>query len=225
MTRTAPVFTDHADIDFCFVNFARERRTIRHYRSKMPPSEVIERMLLSAASAPSAHNRQPWRYVVIRDIDAKSALADAMGRRLAEDRRRDGDDEGIIRGDVRRSFERITNAPIIILVCVSMEDMDCYPDDRRKQAEFLMAVQSAAMATQNLLLAAHAEGLGSCWMCAPIFCAETVQTVLGLKPAWLPQGLISVGYPAGPGRQRSRKVLDQFVLFYERAKPPLRADQ
>src|ERR1700704_3659263 len=55
-----------------------------------------------------------------------------------------------------------------------------YPDPRRAQAEYLMAVQSVAMAVQNLLLAAHAEGLGACWMCAPLFCGEAVRAALAL---------------------------------------------
>jgi F420 biosynthesis protein FbiB-like protein len=74
--------------------------------------------------------------------------------------------------------------------------MDDYPDARRRGHEMTMAVQSAAMAGQNLLLAAHALGLGACWLCAPLFCPDVVTATLALPPDWQPQGLITVGYPA-----------------------------
>ncbi len=55
--------------------------------------------------------------------------------------------------------------------------MDNYGDPRRDQNEYVMAAQSAAMAGQNLLLAAHDAGLGACWMCAPLFCPDVVRDV------------------------------------------------
>ncbi len=69
----------------------RERRSIRRYRTDAVGRDVLDRLFLSAAAAPSAHNRQPWRYLVIEDAAAKAALARAMGERLAADRALDGD--------------------------------------------------------------------------------------------------------------------------------------
>ena len=191
----------------------RGRRTIRYYRSGLPPAVVLDRIFTSVAAAPSAHNRQPWRYGVVTDPGNKARLAEVMSARLAADRRHDGDDEVTIRQDVDRSIDRITGAPLLIVVAVSLEEMDTYPDESRKRAEYLMAVQSTAMATQNLLLAAHAEGLGACWMCAPLFCPSEVRHALQLPGDWLPQGLITLGYPARPGKSKSRKAISEFVLF------------
>jgi F420 biosynthesis protein FbiB-like protein len=89
--------------------------------------------------------------------------------------------------------------------------MDRYPDARRADAERLMAVQSTAMALQNLLLLAHAEGLAACWMCAPLFCPDTVRTALDLPTDWQPQALITLGYPAASGRKRERRAVSEFV--------------
>jgi F420 biosynthesis protein FbiB-like protein len=141
-----------------------------------------------------------------------------MGQRLAEDRTRDGDDAEAIRLDVERSFQRIAGAPVVILVTLTLGDMDAYPDTRRREAEFLMAVQSTAMATQNLLLAAHAEGLGACWLCAPLFCPETVRVALGLAADLQPQGLVTLGYPAQAGKERTRKPLEDILLVAEVAR-------
>ncbi len=191
----------------------RSRRSIRRYRPDAVRRDVLERLFESAAAAPSAHNRQPWRYLVIEDAAAKSTLARAMGERLASDRARDGDPQDAIARDVARSHARITGAPVLVLVCLTLEETDVYPDAARAHAEFLMAVQSMAMATQNLLLAAHAEGLAACWMCAPLFCPEVVRAGLDLPPAWQPQGLVTLGLPADDGRDRPRKPLTAFVRY------------
>lgn len=191
------------------------RRSIRRYLPDPVPADLVQKLVQAAGAAPSAHNRQPWRFVVIDEPAAKSRLARAMGERLAQDRARDGDDAEAIRLDVERSFARITGAPVVVLACLTLGEMDAYPDAKRREAEFLMAVQSTAMATQNLLLAAHAEGLGACWLCAPLFCPDTVRTALALPADWQPQGLITLGFPQQPGRARPRKALDDILLVAE----------
>jgi coenzyme F420-0:L-glutamate ligase/coenzyme F420-1:gamma-L-glutamate ligase len=187
------------------------RRTVRHFLPDPVPEATILGMIQAATRAPSAHNRQPWRFHVVRDIEGKARLAKAMGDRLRADRSADGDDPVLILQDVERSSARINGAPALIAVCLTLEDMDTYPDTRRKEAEFQMAVQSTAMAAQILLLKAQAEGLGACWMCAPLFCAETVRRALDLPASWQPQGLMLLGYPAEAGKVRERKPLSEIV--------------
>ncbi|MDB5393921.1 MAG: fbiB [Rhodospirillales bacterium] len=172
---------------------------------------MIAGMVQAASRAPSAHNRQPWRFHVVRDAPNKARLATAMGDRLRADRSKDGDDSEAIRQDVARSSARINGAPALIAVCLTLEDMDTYQDSRRNDAEYLMAVQSTAMAAQLLLLKAQVEGLGACWMCAPLFCADTVKAALELPASWQPQGLMLLGWPAEPGRVRERKPLAEIV--------------
>ena len=191
----------------------RARRSVRRYEERQPPQAALERIFASVAHAPSGHNRQPWRFLLITDRARKAALATTMGERLAADRRRDGDAEAIIEADVARSFKRITGAPVVIVVAMTLAEMDRYPDHERAHAVWLMAVQSTAMAGQNLLLAAVAEGLGACWMCAPLFCAPEVRRVLLLPNDWEVQGLVTLGYPARPTPMKPRKPLSEFVLF------------
>ena len=187
------------------------RRTVRRFLPDPVPEATILGMIEAATRAPSAHNRQPWRFHIVRDTEGKARLAKAMGDRLRADRSKDGDDPELIRQDVERSSARINGAPALIAVCLTLDDMDTYPDARRGAAEFLMAVQSTAMAAQILLLKAQAEGLGACWMCAPLFCVETVRGALDLPDSWQPQGLILLGYPAEPGKIRERKPLGEIV--------------
>lgn len=190
------------------------RRMIRQYTTQVVPPEVIERILSAAITAPSPHNRQPWRFAVLRG-PARQRLATAMGNKLRADRLRDGDAADIITRDVARSSQRINSAPVAILACLSMSEMDIYPDARRAAAERWMAGQAVACAVQNLLIAAAAAGLGACWMCAPLFCPDIVVSTLGLPADWEPQALITLGYPADAGRERGRKPLSDIVVMVD----------
>ena len=196
-----------------FKTLVAGRRSIRRFRDCAVARDVLDSLLEAATSAPSAHNRQPWRFLVIERRGAKQRLAVAMGARLREDRRRDGDADEAIEADVSRSFARLTGAPVVIVVCLSMTDMDRYPDARRSQSERMMAVQATAMAGQNLLLAAHGAGLGACWMCAPLFCPDTVGSVLALPADWEPQGIITLGHPAESGKPFRRRNLSETVCY------------
>jgi coenzyme F420-0:L-glutamate ligase / coenzyme F420-1:gamma-L-glutamate ligase len=203
---------------------AMGRRTIRRYRSNSVPQDVIDRMLRIAVCAPSAHNRQPWRFVVLNRLETRERVARDMGDRLRADRRRDGDPIDVVQADYERSVQRIIGAPLAILVCLTVDDMDQYPDDRRAAAEHQMAAQSTAMAMQNLLLAAHAEGLGASIMCAPLFCPDTVRRSLNLNRTWEPQALITLGYPAGEPKPFKRRPIEDVVHYPEPAEEALSAD-
>src|SRR5690348_11313551 len=190
-----------------------KRRSIRRYRPIPIGRPMIEQLIVAAAQAPSAHNRQPWRFVVLEQHERRERLAAAMGQRLRQDRTADGDDPQSIETDVGRSRERITQAPAVVLVCIDMRDMDRYPDERRRRAEYIMAVQSTAMATQNLLLAAEQEGLGACVMCAPLFCPDAVADSLDLPKGWQPQMLVTVGRPGNNGKYRPRRPLADIAIW------------
>lgn len=195
-----------------FLALVKTRRSIRRYTTQPIASEHIHALLEAGRWSPSAHNRQPWRWVVIRTQDAKIRLANAMGARLRADLTADNLPSQTIEADVRRSYERITNAPLLLLLCLTMADMDVYPDEKRAHTEYLMAVQSTAMAGQNVLLMAHALGLGACWMCAPLFCPDVVQNALALPADWLPQALITVGYPAEE-KSKPRKTQEELTRW------------
>jgi F420 biosynthesis protein FbiB-like protein len=189
------------------------RRSIRRYLPKLVEPGSLEQILRAAAWAPSAHNRQPWRFVPIAAAAPKERLARAMGERLSADRLADGDDPTAVARDVARSFARVSGAPLVILVCLAMGAMDQYPDSRRREAEHVMAIQSTAMAIQNLLLAAHALGFGAAVMCAPLFCQDTVAATLALPDGWEPQALVTVGLPADLGKPPVRHALADCVWW------------
>jgi F420 biosynthesis protein FbiB-like protein len=194
-------------------NFLRTRRSIRRFKPDPVPDSVIQHILYSATFAPSAHNRQPWRFVVVTDLSVKTQLADAMAEDFERDLRRDGVAPEKIQAQIKRSKERINSAPVIVLLCLDMSEMDSYPDAKRQQAERTMAMQSVAAAGLQLLLAAHAEGLGGVWVCAPLFAQETIQKTLDLSESWEPQGMFFLGYANGLPKEKTMKDLQSLIKW------------
>lgn len=194
-------------------NFLRTRRSIRRFKPDAAPDSVIETILATATFAPSAHNRQPWRFVVVTNSFIRAKLADAMAVDFQRDLESDGVPSEKIQAQLKRSKDRITSAPVAILLCLDMSEMDSYPDKRRTKAEFRMTVQSVAAAGMQLLLAAHAEGLGGVWACWPLFAVETIQEVLELPKSWEPQGMFFLGYPQVIPEIRERKPLDTVTRY------------
>lgn len=196
-------------------SFLEARRSVRRYLPEPVPTALVDRLLYLGTCTPSAHNRQPWRFVVLRSHAIKAKLATAMGDKLRRDREADHDNADAIEADVARSYARITSAPVIILLCLTMEDMDRYREDTRNTHEHHMAIQSVAMAGQNIMLAAHAAGLSSCWMCAPMFCPHIVISTLKLPDHWLPQGMLTLGYAANNGKPFQRKPQNETVVYLD----------
>jgi len=193
------------------ISFLKSRRSIREYASQAVSEKVLNAILEAAMWAPSAHNAQPWRFVAIKNYHVKLKLAKAMASSWKRDMTKNGVPEQERENLVKASVERFSNAPIIIVPCVTMVDMNHYPDKRRQRIEFLMAVQSVAAAIENMLLGAQALGLGACWFCAPLFCPEVIRKVLNLPSNLEPQALITLGYPVNVPNAPPRKPLKEIV--------------
>jgi F420 biosynthesis protein FbiB-like protein len=190
----------------------QHRRSIRRYTNQPIAQELLVELLEAASWAPSAHNRQPWRFCVVTSAAGKTDLSEAMGAQWRADLGADNADPEFIERRVAISHARMTSAAALVIASLTMNDMDCYPDPARAKAEWAMTVQSVALACQNLLLAAEAHGVGACWMCAPLFVPELVQRVLELPSDWEPQALITLGYPA-ESKQKERVPLASRVVW------------
>ena len=148
------------------------------------------------------------------DLSVKQNLADAMAVEFKHDLEADGLPHEEIQKRINRSRQRILAAPVVIILNLDMSEMDVYPDKKRKQAEFRMAVQSVASAGLQLLLAAHAEGLGGVWVCSPLFVQETIRGVLKLPETWESQAMFLIGYPEIIPEARKRKPLDEIIRYF-----------
>ena len=210
MTTSPPVVGDLAE---ALDGVLRGRRSIRSYQDRPVPNDVIERVVGAACHAPSPHHSFPWRLAILTGTEAKTHLSDAMADRWRTDLAGDGIPESDVEQEVAKSRRRLTQSPVVLVGSVYFEPLDEYPDAARQQAETLMAAHSLGAALQNVMLAAHANGLASCWMCAPVFCSDVVRDALGLDEGLIPHAIVTIGFPLQPPRGRPRPDLAQIVAL------------
>jgi len=144
------------------------RRSIRKFEKKPVDEKLIGLILYMATCAPSAGNTRDWVFIVVEDENKKQRIAKAA---------------------LEQKF--IAEAPVVIVVCSDLQKISLRYGER---GERVYSIQDTAAAIQNLLLAAHAVGLGSCWVGA--FDEEEVKLILELPDNLRPLAILPVGYPA-----------------------------
>jgi len=182
----------------------RTRRSVRRFRPDLPERAVIESILASAVTAPSASNKQPWRFLVVENRDVIGRMAAAV--REAVDRIAvavEPQFEAAFRsyGDY---FTRFELAPLVIValsqpltLLTTLTGPRLADDDRQRVVvmERDSGLIGTSMAMQNLLLAAHAAGLGASGMTGPLVAADRIREILRIPEAWHIAALVPVGYP------------------------------
>lgn len=196
------------------------RRSVRRFRSDPPPRDVIESLIASAVTAPSASNKQPWRFLVVQRrelIEAMAASVRAAVDRIA--RAIDPAFEGSFRayGDY---FTRFENAPITIVPLFRpltvLSNMIAEGDTAAIQAmERDSGLIGTSLAIQNLLLAAHAMGLGASGMTGPLVAMHELRELLHVPPSWEIAVLIPVGYPDETPQPTSRKSPEKVTQWID----------
>ena len=183
------------------------RRTIRAFGPGDVPVEVVEEAVRAACTAPAPHHTRPWTFVVLRSDAAKRRLLGAMAEAWRDDLRRDGVAEETIDRRLSRSDAVLGTAPILVVPWVTLAGAHRYPDAERADAEREMFLLSAGAAIQNLLLAFHAQGYGSCWVSSTLFCQEETRAALGMGEGWFALGTVAAG-PMPAGAASTRPPLD-----------------
>jgi len=196
-----------------FWEVVQTRRSIRIFEDRPVPPALIKELLQTAVLAPSAHNAQHWRFVVITKLEDKQRFAEGMGIDFRASLLAGGISPEEVEERAAARAKRITDAPAIIVLCLDTEDVKNFTDPNRNNGDYLMGVQSVALAGGQLLLAAHAEGLGAVWICAPLFAPDRVRETLDLPHNWIPQGMISLGYPAEEPKPKAMKPMDKIVRY------------
>ncbi|MCS7093662.1 MAG: nitroreductase family protein [Candidatus Aenigmarchaeota archaeon] len=144
-----------------------KRRSIRKYKKKDVDDNQIGVLLWAACQAPSAGNLREWRYIVVRDKKTKEILYKASFEQ-----------------------EQVKEAPVLIVVCADVEIQAMRYGTR---GELVYSLEDCAAAIENMLLAATALGLGTCWVGA--FDEEMVRLAVNLPNNIRPIAIITVGYP------------------------------
>ncbi len=203
-----------------FSTIVQQRRSIRKYQPTPIPKTLVWKVLTAASQAPSAHNAQSYRFLLLENPQLKRRLADAMAEAWATDLESDGQ---TIDADKRQErADRFANAPVLILACTtSVEGLPSYPDERRRGCVRDLAVQSLGAALENLFLAATAVGLGGCWYAAPCFCKAVVREQLNIPQEVEPQAFVVLGYAAEQPSVPSKKGFRDVCFVDEWGNPPL----
>ena len=189
----------------------KQRRSVRKFLPKSVPQDLILEVLEAAGWAPSAHNSQPWRFIILDNANVKADLAKRMADAWAADLKNDGlTAEESIRLE---RMERFANAPVLVLACLTMEGLRKFPDKKRQSYERDLAVESLGAGLENLLLTANASGLGACWYCAPAFCKDIVRKVLKIPESVEPSALIILGYPDESPPVPPKKELKEYCYL------------
>lgn len=190
-----------------FDDFLRSRRSVRKFSDQPVADETVREILETAAYAPSAHGMQPWRFALVEGQGSRSALATALTAQLRADMQAENASEAEIRQREERSRQRIAAAPKIILLCRDSKAIRIpHP------VEDWMGMQSVAMAGLQLMLAAHAHGLGSVWVCWPLYAQEATRRALNLPANWQPEGMVLLGYGAGASKDKSLHTVEAVTL-------------
>jgi coenzyme F420-0:L-glutamate ligase/coenzyme F420-1:gamma-L-glutamate ligase len=119
-----------------------------------------------------------------------------------------GSSEEEIESRVTRSLQRLGQAPLVIVLC-----REATAVGNQTHEEITMATQSVALAGLQLLLAAHAEGLGGVWICWPLFASVEANKALALPESWEPQAMFFMGYPDELPALRERRALEDLCLI------------
>jgi nitroreductase len=160
----------------------QERRSIRAFRPDPVPEELLRRLVEAGIWAPSGGNAQTWRFVVVTD-PASIKRIKMLSPGLSGD------------------------PPAIIAVCQDLDEAERRGSTLGRE----MTLMDSAMAAQNIMLAAYAEGLGTCPICS--FHPAGVQKLLNLPNHIVPQILISLGWPQSIPRPPRRNF--DFLWFQE----------
>jgi coenzyme F420-0:L-glutamate ligase / coenzyme F420-1:gamma-L-glutamate ligase len=193
----------------------QSRRSIRQFSGRAVAREDIARLIEAARWAPSNHNRQPWRFIVLDDPNRIQALARDVTHALSARLKSLPQVAGAYLGEFATHAISFAQAPALLVVLhkqpVSLASalLDGVHNPELVSGEPL----SVAMAVQNLLLAAHALELGTCVLTAPLVVPDSVTHSVTLPPGFDITCLVAVGYPAESPAPPRRKSLEQIVEF------------
>lgn len=198
------------------------RRSVRHFSPEMPPRELVLRAIEAATHAPSGMNKQPWRFVVVSNEETKAKMVKSVSEEI----------EKILEvlaggkytekvGDYLRCYATtFCNAPVVInvlyreygqVIASLMERENIFYAENQEEAAN-PAMQSVSAAIQNLQLAAHALGLATCWMTAPLFAKQQLHELLEVEEPWQMAAVVPIGYPLKEHRTVPHRIRFERVV-------------
>ena len=202
----------------------QSRRSIRKFRPEIPDRAMIDRLIAAAVTAPSASNKQPWRFVMVTNAGIKTRMAQSV--RAAVERA-----AGCIEPHFESAFRaygdyftRFESAPVVIVplfrplkLLSQMVRPGLSPGDLANIdcMEHRSGIVSASLAMENILLMAHASGLGGSGLTGPLIAMDDLREILSVPHGWDIVALIAVGYPDEEPPAPGRKALGDVTRWIE----------
>jgi nitroreductase len=210
-----------------YLDWLRTRRSVRAFAPGPVDRAVLDRLLEAAVTAPSSTNRQPWRFAVVTDAAVRGQLVDAVRRRTDEMK-------AIIRrghhGPEFASYGDFFWEPLAAAAAIVVPQVREYPDQiahliesgggdpRAFDTATAMRAElcSTSGAVMAMLLQAHAEGLGACWMAGPMVARREVEALLDIQEPWQMLGAVALGWPTdSPPGKPGRKPVERVAVWFD----------
>ncbi len=172
----------------------KTRRSVRHYQTKPVDEETLTQVLEAARWAPSWANTQCARFIVVRDTETKERLAESLPR-------------------TNSAYKAMTTAPVVIVACAELGKAGYYGGEEPATDKGDWFMFDVGIAMQNLVLAAHSQGLGTVYV--GLFDARKAGAVVGVPQGFAVVALTPLGYPEHAPRPTPRKELSE-IVSYER---------
>jgi nitroreductase len=163
------------------------RRSVRQYEAKDIPDNVLKSILEAGRQAPSAMNLQPWHFIVVTDPQLKQQLADGRYNKF------------------------IPDCPVTIVACANTKAVDHRPTMKVAYEQRALAIIDVSIALQNMVIAAWAQGVGSCWI--GDFRESHVKSTFQIPDQWRVVALLTLGYPVNPPQSKTKKFLDDIITY------------
>ncbi len=168
----------------------KTRRSIRRYKTTPVDDNILTQVLEAARWSPSWANTQCWRFIIVRSDSIKAELAGALSTN-------------------NPSTNAIKTAPIVIAICAELKKSGFYRGEPTTvRGDWFMF--DADLAMENLVLAAHALGLGTVHV--GFFDQRKVEAILGVPEGFAVVEMTPLGYPDGEARVTPRKELTEIVF-------------
>jgi nitroreductase len=178
----------------------RTRRSVRRFQPQPLDRRTVLVLLEAAVAAPSASNKQPWRFLVVQArerIDRMAAAVREATERIAAHIPKDSQAAFLAYGDY---FTRFELAPTVIVPI-------------HRGLSVLSNLVGTSLALENLLLMAHAMGLGASGMTGPLVAEPALRAILEVPDGWGILGLVPLGYPDEEPGPTARKPVDKVVRW------------
>ena len=188
------------------------RHSVRHFTDQEVKEADLNTILDAANRAPSAHNQQSWRFIVLRG-EKKRELAELVSGRAADFPR----PSSIL---LRMAARSIVSAPVVVAVANTGElirhGSELFQVDQQAARDFFrtMEIQSSAAAVENLLVAATSLAIGSVWLGILFLIKQQVLTFLG-QPEGEFMAVVPLGYPAKTTQGPRKRPLDAIVKYLD----------